>query len=224
MHDTPQIFFMGDSFAANHLRQAAQDKGFTITRHPEEAHLVFISEDAAIRESGVRDLSKVLEYIVFAQARADKAVKVLTSQVPPGFTRALKMDIYHQAETLRIKDARERAAKPEYVAVGCNDPRETLPQVYLTYLRAFNCPVIQCTYEEAEFSKIAVNMTLASQVENTNRLSAAAKKIPGVNWGVIAQILYHDRRIGPYSYLKPGNWRDSPHLLRDWVTLTTIEK
>ena len=215
------ILFMGDSFAANHLRQAAQDKGFTITRFPEEAHLVFISQDAGISEDGTRDLTQIKKDI--ETAKSFNAVRVLTSQVPPGFTRALKMDIYHQAETLRIKDARERASKPEYIAVGCHDPRETLPQVYLTYLRAFNCPIIQCIYEEAEFSKIAVNMTLASQVENSNRLSEAAKRIPGVKWGVIAQILYHDRRIGPYSYLKPGNWKDSPHLLRDWVTLKEIE-
>ena len=216
-----QIFFMGDSFAANHLRQAAQDKGLTLARTPEEAQLVFISQDAGISEDGTRDLTQIRKDI--ETSRYFNAVRVLTSQVPPGFTRELNLDIYHQAETLRIKDARERAAKPEYICVGCPDPRETLPQVYLTYLRAFNCPIIQCTYEEAEFSKIAVNMTLASQVENANRLSEAAKKIPGVKWGVIAQILYHDRRIGPYSYLKPGNWRDSPHLLRDWVTLQEIE-
>ena len=219
--NTPQILFMGDSFAANHLRQAARDKDFTITRFPEEAHLVFISQDAGIEKDGTRDLTQIKKDI--ETAKSFKAVKVLTSQVPPGFTRALNMEIYHQAETLRIKDARERAAKPEYICVGCKDPRETLPQVYLTYLRAFNCPIIQCSYEEAEFSKIAVNMTLASQVENSNRLSRAAKKIPHVKWGVIAQILYHDRRIGPYSYLKPGDWRESPHLLRDSVTLKEIE-
>jgi UDP-glucose 6-dehydrogenase len=219
--NTPQILFMGDSFAANHLRQAAINKGLTVVRFPEEAHLVFISQDAGISEDGTRDLTQVMKDI--QTARSFKAVKVLTSQVPPGFTRALNMDIYHQAETLRIKDARERAAHPEYICVGCNDPRETLPQVYLTYLRAFNCPIIQCSYEEAEFSKIAVNMTLASQVENANRLSEVAKKIPHVKWGTIAQILYHDRRIGQYSYLKPGDWRKSPHLLRDWVTLQDIK-
>lgn len=216
------LYFMGDSFAANHLRQAAQDKELEVTRFPEDAHLIFISEDAGISEDGTRDLAQIKKYIEIS--KSFRAVRVLTSQVPPGFTRALKMDIYHQAETLRVKDARERAAKPEYICVGCDNPRETLPQVYLTYLRAFNCPIIQCTYEEAEFSKIAVNMTLASQVENANRLSEVAKKIPGVKWGVIAQILYHDRRIGPYSYLKPGNWKDSPHLLRDWVSLREIER
>lgn len=221
MNDTPLIHFIGDSFAAIHLRQAAANKGLSITPKMEEAHLVFVSQDAGISPDGTRDLTQVKKDI--EKTRHLNAVRVLTSQVPPGFTRALNLDIYHQAETLRIKDARERANSPEYICVGCNDPRETLPQVYLTYLRAFDCPIIQCTYEEAEFSKIAVNMTLAAQVDNANRLSEVAKKIPGVNWGRIAQILYHDSRIGPHSYLKPGNWRDSPHLLRDWVTLEEIK-
>lgn len=220
--NTPLIHFIGESFAANHLRQAAKDKGLEVTRDLKDAHLVFVSQDAGISADGTRDLTQVVKDI--ESTRYLNAVRVLTSQVPPGFTRALNLDIYHQAETLRIKDARERAAHPEYICVGCAVPRETLPQVYLTYLRVFNCPIIQCTYEEAEFSKIAVNMTLASQVENANRLSEAAKRIPGVKWGVIAQILYHDRRIGQYSYLKPGRWQDSQHLLRDWVTLQEIER
>ena len=80
---------------------------------------------------------------------------------------------------------------------------------------------ISVTWEEAEFSKIAVNMTLASQVENTNRLAHAAKAV-GADWRRVAQILSHDKRISPESYLEPGDWKKSQHLLRDFYTLTQI--
>jgi UDPglucose 6-dehydrogenase len=125
------------------------------------------------------------------------------------------------AETLRVKDAEVRAYRPEQFIVGCKDPSEDLPESFKRYLRAFECPVFKMTYEEAEFSKIAINMTLASQVENANRLSEVAKKL-GCEWDNIKTVLEHDKRIGKYSYLTPGDWRQSSHLLRDWVTLQTL--
>jgi UDPglucose 6-dehydrogenase len=65
-------------------------------------------------------------------------------------------------------------------------------------------------------------MTLASQVDNTNRLASAAKKC-GADWESIVTILKHDKRIGPHSYLTPGDWRASKHLMRDYYTLEEIE-
>jgi UDP-glucose 6-dehydrogenase len=73
------------------------------------------------------------------------------------------------------------------------------------------------SYEEAEFSKIAINMTLISQVENTNKLNAYAQK-HGLRWDKIQDVLMTDKRIGKESYLTPGRWQDSKHLMRDWVT------
>ena len=77
------------------------------------------------------------------------------------------------------------------------------------------------SWEDAEFAKIAINMFLASQVDTTNRLAAAAAKV-SADWGKIAVVLAHDQRIGPHAYLTPGRWQDSLHLLRDAVTLEEI--
>ena len=74
------------------------------------------------------------------------------------------------------------------------------------------------TYEDAEFSKIAVNMMIASQVDRTNALADAAREM-GVSWWEVAEIIKLDSRIGPHSYLTPGRWQDSKHLLRDFKTL-----
>jgi UDPglucose 6-dehydrogenase len=78
------------------------------------------------------------------------------------------------------------------------------------------------TWEDAEFTKIAINTFLAAQVDTTNRLAAAAKMV-GANWGAIACALRYDARIGPKAYLQPGRWEDSRHLMRDHVTLCEIE-
>ena len=215
------IFFVGDSFAPKHLREAAIKRGLELSPSLGKAHLVFISQDTPIGDYGERILAPIKDLIAETREKTS-GVLVLSSQVPPGFTRALRMpEIYHMAETLRIKDAAKRAFSPEQFIIGCRDFRETLPQVLLNYLDAFHCPIHQVTWEEAEFSKIAINMTLAAQVDNTNRLAEACKRL-SIRWPVIADILRHDNRIGPDSYLVPGDWRDSKHLLRDAHALADL--
>lgn len=215
------ICFVGASFAPTHLREAARLKGLHLTTQIHLADLVFISEDTPT-ENGKRDLAYIKSLIDAVMTEAKGAV-VLTSQVPPGFTRSLGLNLYHMAETLRVKDAMDRALNPEQFIVGCENPADKLPDVFMRYLLAFDCPIHKVTWEEAEFSKIAINMTLASQVDNANRLSEAAQKV-GANWNNIIPILQRDRRIGPYSYLSPGRWQFSQHLLRDYVTLKEIER
>jgi UDP-glucose 6-dehydrogenase len=210
------IHFLGSSFAANHLREAARKKGLPLTDKIEESTLTFVSEDTPTDEQGNRNLDLIRKLVSHAVRRTRAKPIVLTSQVPVGFTRSLEIsDIWHQAETLRIKDAEERANNPEQIIVGCNLPA---PFEYLNYLDAFRCPIQWMTWEEAEFSKIAINMTLISQVENTNRLAGYIEGKPWLRWEPIKKVLQTDGRIGPKSYLDPGRWQDSKHLLRDWST------
>ena len=187
-----------------------------------DTDIIFVSEDTPTDKEGKRNLEPIRDRVMFA-AQFEKPI-VLTSQVPPGFTRSLGIQrIYHQAETLRIKDAMARALAPEYIAVGrpviCS--YSLLPEEYRRYLEAFDCPVHVMTYEDAEFSKIAVNMMLAAQVDQTNRLAEAAMR-SGACWEIVARAIACDSRIGPHAYLKPGRWEDSPHLYRDFVTLEEI--
>ncbi len=219
------ITFLGTSHAPQTLSHAARAKGIAVTDDISAADLVFISEDTPTSESGVRDVEPIRALIFHALAHTGAPI-VLTSQVPPGFTRALGFApgrIYHQAETLRIKDAMERALQPEMMIVGCPTYQayDLLPQAYRDYLEVFACPVHVVQYEDAEFAKIAINMFLASQVDTTNRLAKAASRV-GANWWWVSQILKNDKRIGPHAYLEPGRWQDSSHLLRDHVTLGEI--
>jgi UDP-glucose 6-dehydrogenase len=207
------IHFIGTSFAATHLKQAAIKRGLEVTDDYDKATLLFVSEDTPTDENGVRDLDRIRDLVP-----RDERPVILTSQVPVGFTRSLmKINIYHQAETLRIKDAVQRAMYPEQIIVGMGHWVPYLPEEYQTYLAVFGCPVHYMMWEEAEFAKIAINMTLISQVENTNRLAAYAEK-RSLNWHNIKSVLETDSRIGRNSYLTPGRWQDSPHLLRDYVT------
>jgi UDP-glucose 6-dehydrogenase len=209
---------MGTSFAAKHLKAAAKWRGLKVTDSIKKATLIFVSEDTPTDKKGRRNLKPIRALI--EKARSYTVPIILTSQVPPGFTRSLgSTRIWHQAETLRIKDAEQRAIYPEQIIVGGPWP---VPEEYLEYLQAFHCLLSFGTWEDAEFSKIAINMTLASQVENANRLSKAANKC-GASWLTVMSALGRDGRIGQKSYITPGRWQNSKHLLRDHVTLREIE-
>ena len=211
------IYFHGVSHAPTHLREGARKRGVPIAESPNLADVIFISEDTKTDESGVRDVEPIRQ-MVHSMTRFNKQI-VLTSQVPPGFTRSLGIpNIYHQAETLRIKDAEYRAENPDYIAVG---GPVGICKHYAEYLLAFHCPVLRMSWEEAEFSKIAVNMMLAAQVDCTNKLAHACLKV-GADWREVRKALQHDKRIGPESYLNPGQWQNSKHLYRDFVTLEAI--
>ncbi|MCR4300700.1 MAG: hypothetical protein NUV51_03745 [Sulfuricaulis sp.] len=213
-----KVCFLGTSHAAQHLSRAAVEKGFELVELNENPSLVFVSEDTPTNANGVRDLDVIRSF--FFKAKSGLPVPlILTSQVPPGFTRSLRIPgLYHQAETLRIKDAEERARHPEMMIVGCADPAAPLPLAYSAYLRAFDCPILTMSYESAEFAKCAINAFLISQVETTNMLARLAEKC-GAQWGDVTRALHLDSRIGMQAYLTPGCWQDSRHLLRDYVTL-----
>lgn len=213
------IYFIGHSFAADHLRRAAIERKLPVCFDVCDASIIFVSQDTPTAPDGTRDEQTIRDLLPIEFCKETNTPLVITSQVTPGFCRSLGYDnVFHQAETLRINDAWERALNPEQIIVG---GEEQIPAPYAEYLLAFRCPVLRMTWEEAEFSKIAINMTLAAQVENTNRLAAAATKV-GAGWGTVAMALRLDKRIGPHSYLTPGRWQDSPHLLRDHVTLEAI--
>lgn len=216
------ICFLGSSYAAVTLREAARRRGLRVTEDIAEANLAFVSEDTPTDANGNRDTAPIAKLLSSVHWRLPT---VITSQVPPGFTRERAIqsqcELYHQAETLRIEDGMQRAMYPEMFIVGQRYPSAPVVTPYQEYLEAFDCQIFKVTYEEAEFAKIAINAFLISQVETTNMLSAAAHKV-GADWAKIAQILRRDSRIGKYSYLTPGRWQNSKHLLRDYVTLTSI--
>ena len=219
------ICFLGSSHAPTTLAAAARARGLRVTDEPSLASLIFVSEDTPTNDRGERDLLPVIKLLDDALAASirSKAGVVLTSQVEPGFTRTYcNSRIVHMAETLRMKDAMQRAMYPEQFIVGVPDPHEyVLPVEFMHYLYAHEARVLIMSYEEAEFAKIAINMMLAAQVDATNRLSEGAAKV-GAKWERVAEALRCDSRIGPHAYLTPGRWQDSRHLLRDHVTLEEL--
>ncbi len=156
-----------------------------------------------------------------AQKLGPQALLVVLCQVPPGFTRGIKLApsrLYYQVETLVFGRAVERATLPERFIVGCADPATPLPASYKAFLDAFGCPILKMRYESAELAKIAINCCLVASVSVANTLADLSERI-GADWHEIAPALKLDKRIGAFSYLAPGLGIAGGNLERDLATV-----
>lgn len=193
-----------------------------------ECSLIFITLDVqtdADNKSNLAPLEALIGQVV-SIAGPDATIAVM-SQVPPGFCRKLatklraKLKLYYQVETLVFGNAIERAIYPERYMVGCEDPKRAFPDLYQSFLNAFDCPVLAMRYESAELCKIAINCFLVSSVSTTNTLAELCEKVHA-DWFEIAPALRLDRRIGPHAYLKPGLGIAGGNLERDLATVQNL--
>jgi UDPglucose 6-dehydrogenase len=117
-------------------------------------------------------------------------------------------------ETLVFGQAIDRAINPERLVVGKANMDLNIDDLYSDYLRSFNCPIIEMTYEEAEFSKQCANIYLASTITTTNSLAELCEK-NSFSWKRISSGLKLDKRIGKYAYLQPGLGIGGTNIVRD---------
>jgi UDPglucose 6-dehydrogenase len=187
--------------------------------------LIFIALDVETDAAANSDLSSLEALIATVTSHAmEDTVVALLSQVPPGFCRRLAaqlrpdLKLHYQVETLIVGNALKRAVEPERYAVGCADPELPLPCAYLSFLRAFGCPILLMRYESAELCKIAINCLLASSVCVSNTLAELCEGIQA-DWSEVMPALRLDRRIGLSAYLNPGLGIAGGNLERDLVTV-----
>jgi UDPglucose 6-dehydrogenase len=185
--------------------------------------IVYVAPDVPTDDQGHSDIAGLTRLIDdIAATMNSRAVMVVLSQVPPGYTRALQVlppqRLYYQVETLVFGIAVERATKPERYIVGCADPLAPIEPRFAAVLGAFGCPILPMRYESAELAKISINFCLTASVSVANTLAGLCEQI-GADWSEIAPALKLDRRIGPYAYLSPGLGLSGGNLERDLATV-----
>jgi UDPglucose 6-dehydrogenase len=195
------------------------------TRILGECDLVYVSVDVPTDSQGRSDLEVVEQMIgMIKPLLQEDALLVVLCQVPPGFTRNIGFParrLYYQVETLIFGRAVERALYPERFIVGCLDPNEPLPPPLVTYLSAFECPVLPMRYESAELAKVSINMCLVSSVSVANTMAELCENV-GADWSEVVPALRLDKRIGQFAYLKPGLGIAGGNLERDLATVVQL--
>lgn len=192
-----------------------------------ECRLVFATWDVPRIPSGLWDVGFVRARVRSALRVLSPTSLVLTSAVPPGFTRALAQEhpmvsVFYWAETLILGHAMERFLHPEQVILGTRDLALT-PDVQACVDRVGPCPVAVLPYEEAELAKAAINAALSASVTLADALAdlCAAR---GWEWARVAATLHRDARIGPVAYLRPGLGVAGTHLERDLLMLRDVTR
>ena len=190
-----------------------------------QCDVVYVAVDVPTDNQGQSDLSSVKAMVtrIWPHLNA-KCLLVILSQVPPGFTRALRLPperVYYQVETLVFGRAVERASKPERFIVGTADPRKPLHLSLQAYLESFGCPILPMAYESAELAKISINFCLVASISVANTLAEVCEHV-GADWSDIAPALKLDKRIGPGAYLTPGLGIAGGNLERDLRTIVKI--
>lgn len=186
--------------------------------------VIYISEDVSTNEMGESDLARntvMIESVL--KIIKESQILVILNQVPPGFTRSFQTKhrkTYYQVETLIFGKAMKRALYPERIIIGKENDAEILSP-FDSVLRAFNCPIIEMSFESAEFSKIAINTYLTATVSLTNALAESAMEL-NVDWWKVKEALILDKRIGEFAYLNPGLGISGGNLERDLQTIIDI--
>ena len=186
--------------------------------------IVFLSQDIATDNQDKGDFSNLKKLIKkVSKFLNKKAIMVILSQVYPGFTRSINFDhsrLFYQVETLVLGKAVDRALMPERIIIGCEKSESNIQNLFLNYLKSFNCPIIKMKYESAELTKISINILLASSIITANILAEACNKI-SADWYEIMPALKLDERIGEKAYIKPGLGISGGNIERD---ISTIQK
>jgi len=180
--------------------------------------IVYISLDVETDTLGKSNLNPIKKLITnVIKILNNKTILVILSQVSPGFTRKVnwnKEKLFYQVETLIFGKALSRALYPERLIIGCSNSSNLIHFNLKNFLKKYNCPILPMKYESAEFTKISINIFLASSVTTTNTLSELCEKIGG-DWSEIIPALQMDKRIGKHAYLKPGLGISGGNLERD---------
>ena len=188
--------------------------------------IIYIAKDVPTNNSGESNLEPINSLINKVKSIIHQEVNlVILCQVPPGYTRSINIEnnenIFYQVETLIFGNAMDRALYPERFIIGCSNKNDVIPKKYEELLLSFSCPIIKMSFESAELTKIAINFFLVSSITTSNLLAEVSEEI-GADWFDIIPALQLDKRIGQFSYIKPGLGISGGNLERDLATILKI--
>ena len=187
--------------------------------------IIYVSLDIKTDETGKSDLNQLEKLLEVVRKNINKkAITVILSQVPPGFTsKYLEKfnSIYYQVETLIFGEGFNRAMYPERFILGCKNPNEPIEEPLDLFLKSFNCPTLKMNFESAELCKISINLVLISNISIANKLAEICENL-GASWNEIIPALRLDKRIGKYSYINAQLGISGGNLERDIASTMRI--
>lgn len=176
----------------------------TIADPRNRADICFFAQDVTITSSGV-DMKEIQTHFQNVAKSGLYKIIVVSSQTPLGTMRAWQkkyknISIVYFPEFLRFGGALKIFTEPDSVVLG-GDP-QAVSEVFEVFAK-ISSPKFEVSLEEAEMSKHAANVFVATTVSYVSELTKFCEYF-NVNFERIGQILRADRRVGPKAYTLPG--------------------
>jgi UDPglucose 6-dehydrogenase len=194
------------------------------------AGYVWVAFDTPVDDDDRADFEWVIDQAHQAlRGAAPEAKVIISSQLPVGSTARLAALLAADGrddlrfgcipENLRLGQALSVFRSPERVVAGV---RETADREWLAPLiTPFTTNIEWMSVESAEMTKHALNGFLATSVAFINELASLCEAV-GADAAEVSRGLKSDQRIGPRSYLSPGDVFAGGTLARDVSTLIRL--
>ena len=193
------------------------------------ADVLWVTFDTPVNDRDEADVEFVRRRLdAVAAAIPSDCVVLISSQVPAGFTRALREDWHskgirlrfaYSPENLRLGKAIQVFRNAERVVLGVSD--ESARPVLAELFAPFTKRIEWMTVESAEMTKHALNAFLATSVTFANELARLCEAV-GADAKEVERGLKSEARIGPGAYLAPGAAFAGGTLARDVRFLTAF--
>ena|SRR5437867_587440 len=222
LHEPGLAELIGGEMAAGRL---------SFTTDPAEAlrgaDVVWMTFDTPVNDRDEADVDFVRRRLdAVAHAIPAGRIVLISSQVPAGFTRELRINWEARQirlryacspENLRLGKAIEVFRNAERVVLGVSD--ESAKAVLANLFAPFTKRIEWMSVESAEMTKHALNAFLATSVTFANELARLCEAV-GADAKEVERGLKSEARIGPKAYLSPGAAFAGGTLARDVRFLT----
>lgn len=175
-----------------------------ITSAENKSEVCFFAQDVKITSEGV-DMKDIEDCFKEVAKSGLFGIVVLSCQTPIGTSslwqkKYKNVKLVYFPEFLRFGDALKRFVEPDYIVLG-GDPISR--KKVLVFFEKVNIQKFEVTLEEAEMSKHAANIFVATTVSFVSELTKFSEHF-NVNLEHIGEILRADKRVGPKAYTLPG--------------------
>ena len=186
--------------------------------------ITWITYDAQINDDDKSDfnntfikIKNVLKYV------RKNSIILISTQLPLGSIKKIetyerinikkKITFIYLPENLRLGKSIKLFLKPDRIVIGMR-PSLTSKKIVLELFKNIYCKKIIVSPETAEMSKHAINSFLACSVSFINEIGQLSKNY-NISQDELEECVKTDKRIGKFSYLRPGNAFSGGTLARD---------
>ncbi len=146
---------------------------------------------------------------------------VIVSTVSPGTTSRIasffeseRFSIVYAPTFVALGSVLDGLRRPDFRLVGATPQSGVTWKVSGVLSSLGPAPLVECSREEAEIAKLAVNSFLTLKAAFANTVAMGCQTIRGVDARNVLRAVAHDTRIGS-AFLKPGSPPGGPCLPRD---------